>query len=80
LPEPSEIEGKQQVAIKWDKSDLLSLFSSCQYFAPFNHRLHDTVMTPHKDLSRREEIVALASEYGRYGWRRIDSSCVVTAA
>jgi len=37
-------------------------------------------MTPHKDLSRREEIVALASEYGRYGWRRIDSSCVVTAA
>jgi len=26
------------------------------------------------------EIVALASEYGRYGWRHIDSSCVATAA
>ena len=43
-----------------------------------------TLASAHNDTSGINALPSnnydLASEYGRYGWRHIDSSCVATAA
>jgi hypothetical protein len=53
LPEPRQIEGNQQVLIKWDYLRFTFSFQLLPAFAAIHHNSHDTYMTPRFLRSRR---------------------------